>query len=132
MTKHITEQEMLYKKLVSKLILNNEVSLKEKEFRLFNFLNQSDFYYDVFCESVYQLMTNDSVETISLDDTGYPRVGFICLDDYYVGFELLSKNDIESAEDDIIIYVNLALERLQYRLSMGKFSFQKIAENFNF
>ena len=130
MTKHMTEQELLYKKLVTNLICVKDVPSKEKNFLLYNFLNQSEYYYDVFCDSIYILMTDDSVETLSLDDTGYARFNFVRLDDFFVGFELLSKKDIASPEDDVVVYINLALERLRNRLYEKSCPFKSVIESF--
>lgn len=110
----MSKQEMLYKTLVSKLICNKVTSSEEREKRLFTFYNQSEFYYDVFCESVYMLMTRNSVNTIYLDEFGYTHFEFP--NDKIVGYELLSKEDIISYNDDIILYIELALTRLQNQL----------------
>lgn len=124
MTKNLTEQELLFNRLVSELITYKNISNEEKQVSLLNFLSQSEFYYDVFCESVYILMTNDSIDTLSIDNTGYSRFDIIVLnDDNFVGFELLTKEDIVSVNDDIIVYIDLALKRLQTRLL--KTSWQK-------
>lgn len=124
MTKNLTEQELLFNRLVSELITYKNISIEEKQVSLLNFLSQSEFYYDVFCESVYILMTNDSIDTLSIDNTGYSRFDIIVLnDDNFVGFELLTKEDIVSVNDDIIVYIDLALKRLQTRLL--KTSWQK-------
>ncbi len=129
MTKHITEQETLYKKLVTNLICGKDISFKEKNFLLFNFLNQSEFYYDVFCDSVYLFMTNDSLETFSLDDSGYARFNFGKLDNCFVGLDLLVREDIVDSEEDIIIYINLALKRLERRLYDKSYSYGFVSNN---
>lgn len=117
MVKSDSRQELLFKTLVTDLIRCKDIRMKEKEYRLVNFWNQPEFYYDVFCESIYMLMTDDSVDTLSIDDSGYSRFDIIVLaDDFYPGFELLTKEDIRPDVDDLIVYVDIALSRLRNRL----------------
>lgn len=117
MSKSLTNYELLFKTLVSDLIRSKDFHTGEKEHRLINFWNQSEFYYDVFCESIYLLMTEDSVDTLSIDDVGYSRFDVIVLsDDFFPGFELLTKADIRPDVDDLIVYVDLALSRLENRV----------------
>lgn len=117
MVKSLTAQELLYRSLVTKLICCGKLSDKEKNFRLANFWNQAEYFYDIFCESAYIMMTDDTVDALSIDDSGYARFDIIVLnDDFYVGFELLSKDDIQPDVDDVIVYIDLALSRLDSRL----------------
>ena len=117
MSKSLTNHELRFKTLVSDLIRCKDFHAREKENRLINFWNQSEFYYDVFCESIYMLMTDDSVDTLSIDDVGYSRFDVIVLsDDFFPGFELLTKEDIHPDVDDLIFYVDIALKRLDSRI----------------
>lgn len=118
MSKPLTNHETSFRTLVSDLIRCKDISVKEKDFRLLNFWNQSEFYYDIFCESIYMLMTDASIDSLSIDDSGYARFDIIVLsDDFYPGFELLTQNDIRSDVDDLIYYVDIALSRLGNRIS---------------
>lgn len=118
MSKPLTNQEALFRALVSDLIRCKDIRAKEREHRLVNFWNQADYYYDIFCESIYMLMTDDSVDALSIDDAGYSRFDIIVLnDDFYPGFELLTKDDIRSDVDDLIYYVEIALSRLDSRIA---------------
>lgn len=110
----MSKQELLFKTLVSKLICKKVNSPEEQEKQLFEFYNQADFYYEVFCESIYMLMTRNSVNTIFMDEFGDTHLGYS--NDNIVGYELLCNEDIEDSNDDIIKYIQLALDRLQYRL----------------
>ena len=117
MSKPLTRQETIFRTVVSDLIRCKDIRMKEKEYRLMNFWNQAEFYYDVFCESIYMLMTDTDVDALSIDDAGYTRFDIIVLaDDYYPGFELLTRDDIRSDVDDLIYYVDIALKRLDSRI----------------
>lgn len=117
MSKPLTKHETRFRTLVSDLIRCKEIRVRDKEHRLINFWNQSEFYYEVFCESIYLLMTDDSIDALSIDDAGYTRSDIIVLaDDYFPGFEILTKEDICSDVDDLIVYVDLALSRLDSRI----------------
>lgn len=111
----MSTQEKLFKVLVSELICTKMDLSEERENRLINFYNQAEYYYDTFCEAVYLLMTNDNIETISLDDFGYAHFNHIG-DNNLIGHALLSKEDIINPSDDIILYIKLALRRLEARL----------------
>ena len=128
MSKPLSRQERQFRTLVSDLIRCKDIRAKEKEYRLINFWNQSEYYYDVFCESIHMLMTDDSIDTLSIDDGGYTCFDIIVLaDDYYPGYELLTKEDIQAEVDDIIIYIDIALSRLDTRIK----GFHKIKNNSN-
>lgn len=117
MSKPLTNHEIRFRTLVSDLIRCKDTRARDKEHRLINFWNQSEFYYDVFCESIYMLMTDSSVDALSIDDAGYARFDIIVLaDDFFPGFELLTKEDIRPDVDDLIVYVDLALSRLDSRI----------------
>lgn len=121
MSKPFTNQEMMFRALVSELIRHKDVPEQDKEYRLVNFWNQPEFYYDVFCESIYILMIDDSIDSLSIDDSGYTRSDIIVLaDDYFPGFELLSKEDMRDDVDDLIVYVDIALSRLSHRLKSNR------------
>lgn len=111
----MSTEEKWFKALVSELICYKMDLSEERERRLLNFHNQAEFYYDVFCESIYILSTRNDVETLSLDDFGYTQFNYINNDNIF-GYALLSKEDIRNSNDDIILYINLALGRLEKRL----------------
>lgn len=118
MSKPLTSQEAMFRNLVSDLIRCKDIRAKEKEHRLINFWNQADYYYDIFCESVYMLMTESDVDALSIDDAGYSCFDIIVLnDDFYPGFELLTKADVRPDVDDLIHYVDIALSRLDVRIN---------------
>lgn len=111
----MSTQEQLFKTLVSKMICKKMPCSEERESHLLAFYGQSEFFYDMFCEAVYTLMSTNNISTISLDDFGLVRfdaAGDTC----GVGQGLLQLKDITDSGDDIIVYVDLALSRLQNRL----------------
>ena len=111
----MSTQEKLFKTLVSKMICKKMPCSEEREQRLLAFYSQSEFFYDMFCESVYTLVSTNNISVISLDDFGHTQfdsVGENC----GVGQALLSQKDVACPSDDIIIYIDLALQRLQNRL----------------
>ena len=110
----MSKQEILFKTLVSNLICSKVASVEEREKRLLTFYSQAELYYDVFCDSVYMLTTNPNVNSLFLDEFGYTH--FECSNDKFFVCELLRKEDIIGCNDDIILYIDLALGRLQYRL----------------
>lgn len=110
----MSKQEFLFKSLISKLICSKVASAEEREKRLLAFHGQSELYYDVFCDSIYILATNPNANSIFLDEFGYTH--FECSNPNVFVYELLRKEDIISCNDDIILYVDLALGRLQCRL----------------
>ena len=112
-----TEQELLFTKLYSKLICSNSVFNHEKERKVMEFINNSEFYYDVFCEAIYSVMTDDRVETLSLDEKGHIRLNLCSPLPFDAGFELLSKDDVSNPNDDVIVYVNIVLHRLMQRVA---------------
>lgn len=111
----MSTQEMRFKVLVSEMICSKMDVSEEREKRLLNFYNNAEFYYDNFCESVYMLMTNNNVNNLSLDDFGYTHFDYI--KNNSIGYALLSKVDITNPSDDIIVYIELALKRLEARLN---------------
>ncbi len=114
----MTAQEKMFKVLVSELICNKIDFSAEREKRLMTFYNHAEYYYEVFCESIHILVTNHDVTSISLDDYGFTRFGYID-NDTIIGYNLLSREDIVDASRDIIFYVELALARLQKRLNIS-------------
>lgn len=113
----MSTQEKLFKTLVSKMICKTRPCSEEREQRLLAFYNQSEFLYDVFCESVYTLVTTNNIGSISLDDFGCTRFDSAG-DECGAGQTLLSQKDVMASCDDIIAYVDLALNRLQNRLEV--------------
>lgn len=111
-----TEEELAFIKLFSRLICTKSAFNSEKERQLFEFIINSEFYYDVLCEAIYSVMTDDGVETLSLDDKGYARLNLFSPIGFDSGFELLSKDDVSNPHDDVIVYVNLVLKRLMQRV----------------
>ena len=111
----MSTQEMRFKALVSEMICCKLDLSEEREKRLLNFYNHAEFYYEVFCESVYILQTRNNVDSLSLDDFGYTHFNYINTDKL-LGYALLTKEDIVNQNDDIILYIELALKRLEARL----------------
>ncbi len=111
----MSTQEKLFKTLVSKMICKKMSCSEERERNLLAFHGQSEFFYDMFCEAVYTLVSTNNISVISLDDFG--RVQFDAAgDNCGVGQGLLCEKDVNISCDDIIVYVDLALSRLQNRL----------------
>lgn len=113
-----TEEEKVFVKLFTKLICIRTSFDSEKERKMLEFITNSEFYYDVLCEAVYSVMTDDGVETLSLDETGFSRLNLFTPLGFDAGFELLSKDDVSSPNDDVIIYINLILQRLMQRVML--------------
>ncbi len=110
----MSKQERMFNRLVYEMICYKAKSKDEKEKRLFNFFSQSEFHYDVFCDSVYILMTKNNNNTIFLDEFGHTHFDYI--NDSVFAYELLCSKDIEGYNDDIIKYIDLALFRLENRI----------------
>ena len=111
----MSTQEKLFKTLVSKMICNKSPETNGREHRLLDFYNQSEHLYDVFCDAVYALVTTNNINTVSLDDEGHTRLNA----DGNIGggrYLLLSNQDVVYGCDDIIVYIDLALSRLQKHL----------------
>lgn len=118
----MSAEEKWFKALVTELICYKLDLSEEREQRLLGFHNQAEFYYGLFCESIYMLSVKNDIETISLDDFGYTHFNYINHDNI-VGYALLSEDDINQPVEDIILYIRMALERLDKRLhgsSCGK------------
>lgn len=115
----MSTQEKLFTSLVSKLICKKVSFPAEREKQLISFYNLKELHYDNFCESVYILMSTNNISTISLDDFGYTRHDTLA-DANGIGYELLSKEDISSPYDDVIVYIELGLKRLQERLEVAE------------
>ena len=67
-----TEEEKAFIKLFTRLICSKSAFEQEKERKMLEFITNSEFYYDVLCEGVYSVMTDDGVETLSLDEKALP------------------------------------------------------------
>lgn len=111
-----TEEEKAFIKLFTRLICTMSSYEHEKERRMLEFITNSEFYYDVLCEGVYSVMTDDGVGTLSLDETGFTRLNLFSPLGFDAGFELLSKEDVSNPDDDVIIYINIVLQRLMQRV----------------
>ena len=111
----MSTHEKLFKTLISKMICKKMPCSEEREQRLLAFYSQSEFFYDMFCESVYTLVSTNNISVISLDDFGCTQFD-AAGDNCGAGQGLLYRKDITDSCDDIIVYVDLALSRLQNRL----------------
>ena len=111
-----TEEELAFIKIFTRLICAKSVFEHEKERRMLEFITNAEFYYDVLCEAIYSVMTDDGVETLSLDDKGYARLNLFSPIGFDSGFELLSKDDVSNPCDDVIVYINVVLQRLLQRV----------------
>lgn len=111
-----TEEELAFIKIFTRLICAKISFQHEKERRMLEFITNSEFYYDVLCEAVYSVMVDDGVETLSLDEKGFSRLNLFSPLVFDAGFELLSKDDISNPYDDVIVYVNVVIQRLLQRV----------------
>ncbi len=110
-----TEEEKAFIKLFTRLICKRSAFEHEKERNMLEFITNAEFYYDVLCEGVYSVMTDDGVETLSLDEKGFSRLNLFSPLGFDAGFELLSKDDVSNPNDDVIVYINIVLQRLMQR-----------------
>lgn len=111
-----TEEELAFIKIFTRLICAKTTFEHEKERRMLEFITNSEFYYDVLCEAVYSVMTDNGVETLSLDEKGFSRLNLFSPLAFDAGFELLSKDDVSNPNDDVIVYINVVLQRLLQRV----------------
>ncbi len=112
-----TEEELAFIKIFTRLICMKTAFEYEKERRMLEFLTNSEFYYDVLCEAIYSVMNDDGVETLSLDEKGFSRLNLFSPLGFDAGFELLSKDDVSNPDDDVVVYINIVLQRLMQRVA---------------
>ena len=129
-------QREKYDQLATALILS-EPLISKKAIVLEYFKAESDYYYDLFCDKIYEFLNVHYVrkqlegvvhitDNPSFDQTEvsmfmgtYGRV-YVCTEasnPHQLKFRVLSSADVNPEIDDIIYYIDLALERLENYLT---------------
>ena len=112
----ITPQERKYRELILQAIVYQYKENSMRHSILNNFMENSRSYYEQFCDMVYQYVHSSS-NNLFINNRG---VSFIDEpeDMEYSVFLVLSKDEKVIPCDDIIVYIDKALSKLQKQVEM--------------
>lgn len=117
-----TPQQKKFEKLITNIILcepfiNSRAGVLE-DFRL-----ESEHYYDIFCDKVFEIACVKHQGVLLIDERGQTYCGKCPNTPHHVFFQILSEDDLKTDADDIIVYIELALKHLEEQLSKIQKSF---------
>lgn len=116
-----TPQQKKFEKLVTTMILN-EPCIISKKVVLEDFRFDSDRYYDIFCDEIFEFSQEKSAG-VFIDERGFTHSERGPWMNNHICLTLLTSEDLREDEDDIIIYIDLALNNMERTLSQFSPSF---------
>lgn len=108
-----TPQEIKFQNLIIKIIeYKNENSFEQRYQSLKEFYENEKTYYEIFCDYVYHFSVSTASESVVIDPSGYPHLMLYPekFSDYFV---VLSEKDRMVYCEDIIVYIDIALNNLE-------------------
>ena len=110
-----TPQQMKFEKLVTNMILS-EPCIISKKVVLEDFTIDSDRYYDIFCDEIFEFSQEGS-SGVFIDERGFAHSEKEPWMNNHLSITLLTSEDLQEDTDDIIFYIDLALSNLERILS---------------
>lgn len=116
-----TPQQKKFEQLVTSMILN-EPCIISKKVVLEDFTMDSDRYYDIFCDEIFEFSQGES-SGVFIDERGFAHSERGPWINNHLCLTLLTAEDIKEEIDDIIFYIDLALNNMEKTLSQFSPSF---------
>ena len=110
-----TEQQKRFEDLIMQLLEYVPYVQSRKEM-LEDFKESSDIYYEIFCEQVYQLLEVPEHGSLLIDERGFSHSKDETFKKHHMYLEVLSEKDFDIDADDIIVYINEALNHLEEQI----------------
>ena len=110
-----TEQQKRFEDLIMQLLEYVPYVQSRKEM-LEDFKESSEIYYEIFCEQIYQLLEVPEHGSLLIDERGFPHPKDEACKKHHMYLEVLSEKDFDVDADDIIVYINEALNHLEEQI----------------
>ena len=111
-----TQQEKHYQKLIINMIEHQYYGKIEiKEQKLFDFFENEEQYYEIFCDFVYAFIKNKDTQLLTIDDNGKSYIDLHNKMPEHYYFDVLNSNDRcnDCKSEELIYYIDLALNRME-------------------
>ena len=118
-----TPQQRKFENLVSTIILC-EPYITFRSDVLKDFQLASELYYDIFCDKIYDIALIRHHGELAIDERGLAYSDKEPKSDTHIYFQILTKEDLLTNGDDIIIYIDIALAHLEEELAKIKATFK--------
>lgn len=118
-----TEQQEKFEELIMQLL--NYVPCKNcRAAILEDFEEYCDLYYEVFCDNVFQMIQNpdSSTQELLIDELGHIHQNEELQGNHHMYLKVLTEKDFTMPADDIIVYINKALEHLEEQVRVIRYS----------
>lgn len=110
-----TPQQKKFEQLVTNMILN-EPCIVSKKVVLEDFTMDSDRYYDIFCDEIFEF-SQDKSAGVFIDERGFAHSEKGPWMNNHLCLTILTSEDIQEETDDIVFYIDRALSNMEKILS---------------
>jgi len=110
-----TPQQKKFEKLITAIILC-EPFVHSRAGVLEDFKSDCERYYDIFCDKVFEVAWLKHQGALMIDERGLAYAEECPNTPHHIYFRILSDEDLKIEADDIIVYIDLALEHLEEQL----------------
>lgn len=110
-----TPQQQKFEELIGSIIESHAYVIDRKGI-LQDFMEDSDLYYELFCDKVFQFLEAKKQGILVVDERGLVHNNSSLRMEHHIYFEILSDKDIDRVSSDIIDYINLALDHLEHQV----------------
>lgn len=117
-----TPHQKKFEKLVTSIILC-EPLLNSRTGVLEDFKMESEHYYEVFCDKVFEIALLKNQGILMIDERGLTYSDKHPNTSHHIYFQILTDEDLRTEADDVIVYIDLALRHLEEHLSKIQKSF---------
>lgn len=110
-----TPHQKKFEKLITAIILC-EPLLNSRASVLEDFKLESEHYYDIFCDKVFEIALLKNRGIVMVDERGFTYSEKRPNANHHVYFQVLTDEDLKTEADDVIVYIDLALKHLEEQL----------------